>query len=79
MTKMQYLMIDLVVNHMGYNGNVNGMDYSRMSPFNNAGYYNPVCWINDYNNQGQVEAVSSIIAKFVPCGERLRFPVLDWQ
>ncbi|GAB7363268.1 hypothetical protein MBLNU230_g3549t1 [Neophaeotheca triangularis] len=39
-----YFMMDVVPNHMGYNGNVtNPIDYSVFSPFNDEKYYHPYC------------------------------------
>lgn len=47
--KGMYVMVDVVVNHMGP-GSV-----STDNPFNNAGYYHSSCVITDYNNQNMVE------------------------
>ena len=41
-----FLMLDIVVNNMAYNGNPNNIDYSTLSPFNNAGDFHPFCPIN---------------------------------
>ncbi|KAK7992516.1 glycoside hydrolase family 13 protein [Apiospora saccharicola] len=41
-----YLMVDVVTNHMGFNGCGNCVDYSLLNPFNNSGYYHPFCEIN---------------------------------
>lgn len=48
--KGMYIMVDIVVNHMGF-GSV-----STFNPFNNAGYYHSSCDISDYNNQPMVES-----------------------
>jgi len=39
-------MLDIVVNNMAYDGNPNNIDYSTLSPFNNAGDFHPYCPIN---------------------------------
>nr|AOO85390.1 alpha-amylase [Aureobasidium pullulans] len=49
-----YLMVDIVTNHMGYNGCGNCVDYSIYNPFNSQSYYHPFCLIN-YNDQTSVE------------------------
>ena len=49
------LMIDVVVNHMGYSGDASSCDYSTMNPFSDKSYFHPLCWITDYNNQTNVE------------------------
>ncbi|KZP19633.1 glycoside hydrolase family 13 protein [Athelia psychrophila] len=56
--KNMYLMVDVVANHFGYNGDITStpLDYSTMTPFNTASYFHPICWIdNDYSNQTIVE------------------------
>lgn len=53
----QYLMVDIVVNHNGWNGPPDSVDYSKFNPFNKQEYYNtPYCEI-DYNDLG--DTVSS--------------------
>ncbi|KAH0037353.1 alpha-amylase, partial [Aureobasidium melanogenum] len=51
-----YLMVDIVTNHMGYDGCGNCVDYSIYNPFNQQSYYHPFCLI-DYSNQTSVEQV----------------------
>ncbi|KAK8018381.1 alpha-amylase [Apiospora marii] len=41
-----YLMVDVVTNHMGFNGCGDCVDYSMLKPFDNSGYYHPFCEIN---------------------------------
>ncbi|KAI0010991.1 glycoside hydrolase family 13 protein [Xylariaceae sp. FL0662B] len=48
-----YLMVDVVTNHMGYNGCGDCVDYSRFNPFNSADYYHPYCPI-DYDDETSV-------------------------
>ncbi|PCG89426.1 Glycoside hydrolase, superfamily [Penicillium occitanis (nom. inval.)] len=50
-----YLMIDVVANHMGYNGPGASTDYGVFNPFNSASYFHSYCPISDYNNQNLVE------------------------
>ena len=52
--KGMYLMVDIVVNHMGYIGSVNSIDYSVFNPFGSQSYFHPYCPI-DYNNQTSAE------------------------
>ena len=47
--KGMYIMVDIVVNHMGR------ADYSSFTPFNNAGYFHDYCVISNYNDQDNVE------------------------
>jgi alpha-amylase len=49
-----YLMVDIVTNHMGYNGCGDCVNYSTLSPFNSASFYHPFCLINDYDDEDQV-------------------------
>jgi len=43
-------MVDIVVNHNGYNGTVASIDYSKFVPFNNkSNYHFPYC-TPDYSN-----------------------------
>ncbi|KAK8044272.1 alpha-amylase [Apiospora rasikravindrae] len=48
-----YLMVDVVTNHMGYNGCGDCVDYSLLKPFDNSGYYHPFCEIN-YDDDNSV-------------------------
>ncbi|KAJ5689839.1 hypothetical protein N7462_004231 [Penicillium macrosclerotiorum] len=50
-----YLMVDVVANHMGYNGAGNTVDYSVFSPFDSSSYFHSYCLISDYSNQTNVE------------------------
>ena len=42
-------MVDIVVNHMGWLGNIDSVNYSVFNPFNTQADYHPYCPI-DYNN-----------------------------
>ena len=45
-------MVDIVVNHNGWNGPPDSVDYSKFNPFNRKEDYNtPYCEI-DYNDLG---------------------------
>jgi alpha-amylase len=48
-------MLDVVVNHNGWNGSIASTDYSKFHPFNEKKYYHPYCPIVDWSNQTQVE------------------------
>ncbi|EAW23731.1 putative alpha-amylase [Aspergillus fischeri NRRL 181] len=50
-----YLMVDVVANHMGYDGAGNSVDYSVFTPFDSSTYFHTYCLISDYNNQNNVE------------------------
>lgn len=52
---LQYLMVDIVVNHHGWSGSENSVVYSDFYPFNQASYYHPYCAITNYDNQTNVE------------------------
>ena len=48
-------MVDVVANHMGSDDTAHNVDFSIMNPFNDSKYFHSVCFINDYNNQTNVE------------------------
>ncbi|CRG90037.1 alpha-amylase [Talaromyces islandicus] len=50
-----YLMVDVVANHMGYDGSGDTVDYSVFSPFDSSSYFHSYCLISDYSNQANVE------------------------
>lgn len=50
-----YLMVDIVVNHLSWNGSENSVVYSDFYPFNQASYYHPYCAVTNYDNQTNVE------------------------
>ena len=50
-----YLMVDVVANHMGYDGAGTAVDYSVFTPFNSASYFHPYCEITNYDDQENVE------------------------
>ncbi|EED21030.1 alpha-amylase, putative [Talaromyces stipitatus ATCC 10500] len=50
-----YLMVDIVVNNMAYDGPGTSVDYSIFNPFPSESYYHPYCLITNYNNQTDVE------------------------
>jgi alpha-amylase len=47
-------MVDIVVNHNGWNGDASSVSYSKFYPFNQQSYYHSQCSI-DYSNQDSVE------------------------
>ncbi|KAI5241351.1 alpha-amylase [Aureobasidium subglaciale] len=48
-----YLMVDIVVNHNGWNGNASSVDYSVFQPFDNVEYYHNYCTV-DYDNNTSI-------------------------
>ncbi|KDN37894.1 hypothetical protein RSAG8_09868, partial [Rhizoctonia solani AG-8 WAC10335] len=50
-----YLMVDVVVNHFAATSTPPSLTYGGYSPFNAETDYHPFCFINDFNNQTQVE------------------------
>ena len=46
-----WVMLDVVANHVA----PIDLDFSKVTPFNDASYYHSKCDINDFNNQWQVE------------------------
>lgn len=73
-------MVDVVVNHFGYNGAPDSVDYSTFTPFNSKSYFHDYCTI-DYSNTGN--AVSVIIKSLMhvdhaslECGEIFTWIVL---
>jgi alpha-amylase len=54
----QYLMVDVVINHVGYAGAPDTIDYSGFAkPFDAARWFHPYCPIRNYDNQTEVEQV----------------------
>ncbi|KAK4698142.1 hypothetical protein P7C71_g17, partial [Lecanoromycetidae sp. Uapishka_2] len=49
-----YLMVDVVTNHFGFDGDISSVDYSTMNPFNTASDYHSFCEIEDGNNITQI-------------------------
>lgn len=70
-------MVDIVTNHMGYNGCGDCVDYSIYNPFNKQSYYHPFCLI-DYSNQNSVEQVCSLSSRNNLQKTDL-FSVLGWR
>ena len=54
LTKPQYLMTDIVTNHMAYPGGRNNVNYTAFNPFNQKSQYHPPCNI-DFTNIQSVE------------------------
>lgn len=54
-------MVDVVANHMAWDGKSDNVDYSTLVPFNKKEDFhtNPTCFISNYDNQTEVENVSS--------------------
>ncbi|ODM22588.1 Acid alpha-amylase [Aspergillus cristatus] len=50
-----YLMVDVVANHMGYDGAGNTVDYSVFDAFDSSSYFHSYCLISNYNDQTDVE------------------------
>lgn len=55
-----YLMVDVVTNHMGYEGCGECVDYSIYDVFNNEEYFHPFCLITDYNNATDAQDCKAI-------------------
>lgn len=47
-------MVDIVVNHNGWNGAMSSVDFSQFHPFDNASYYHNACSVN-YSDQWSIE------------------------
>jgi alpha-amylase len=47
-------MVDIVVNHNGWNGNATSVDYSTFKPFDDIEYYHSFCDV-DYNNNTSIQ------------------------
>ncbi|PWY87724.1 alpha-amylase [Aspergillus heteromorphus CBS 117.55] len=50
-----YLMVDVVANHMAFNGSGDATTYSAYNPFNSQEYFHNLCSITNNDNQTQVE------------------------
>jgi alpha-amylase len=54
-TLSQYLMVDIVVNHNGWGGSLDSIDYSVFKPFDReSDYHVPYCKINYDNHDNYV-------------------------
>lgn len=49
------LMVDVVVNHFGWDGPGLSVDYTQLHPFNDQLYFHMYCEISNYSNQTDVE------------------------
>lgn len=47
-------MVDVVVNHNGWNGNASSVNYSMFKPFDNVEYYHGFCNV-DYSNNTSIQ------------------------
>lgn len=50
-----YLMVDVVPNHMAFDGNATATDYSSFYPFNDRSFFHHVCFITDWTNVTQIQ------------------------
>lgn len=50
-------MVDVVANHMAYDGAAENVDFSTLTPFDDKGYFHDICWVNNYDDQSTVEQV----------------------
>nr|ABF72530.1 alpha amylase AMYI.1 [Ophiostoma floccosum] len=50
-----YLMVDVVANHMGYDGAGSNVDYSVFDAFPSSSYFHSYCEISNYDDQSNVE------------------------
>ncbi|KAF1978805.1 glycoside hydrolase family 13 protein [Bimuria novae-zelandiae CBS 107.79] len=50
-----FLMLDVVANHMAFDGNARSIDYSSFNPFNNRSFFHDVCFITDWTNVTQIQ------------------------
>jgi len=48
--KEMYLMVDVVTNHFGYNGDVSTIDYSTLNPFKSSIDFHKFCEMQDTDN-----------------------------
>lgn len=53
--RKMYLMVDIVVNHFGYDGSAAATEWGSMNPFDRQSDFHPVSFIEDWNNQTEVE------------------------
>ncbi|KAK5136120.1 hypothetical protein LTR08_004171 [Meristemomyces frigidus] len=49
------LMLDIVVNHMGYAGDVSSVDYTVFNPFNDQKYFHDYCAVSSSTNTTNME------------------------
>jgi alpha-amylase len=50
-----YLMVDVVPNHMAFDGNATTTNYSTFYPFNDRSFFHDVCFITDWTNVTQIQ------------------------
>ena len=46
-----FLMLDIVVNNMAYNGNPTNVNWGSLHPFSDSKYFHPYCPINYADRQ----------------------------
>ena len=53
---LQYLMVDVVVNHFAWAGPGTTVDYTQLKPFNDQKYFHDYCLMSDgsYQNETNV-------------------------
>ena len=51
-------MVDVVVNHFGWNGAPSTVDYTQLVPFSSPTQYHSYCAI-DYNNTGNLVSLAA--------------------
>lgn len=54
-------MVDVVVNHMGWDGMANQTIYATLDPFDGEKFFHDICWIDGYANQTEVEKECSVV------------------
>src|SRR5579862_9047189 len=57
-----FLMLDIVVNNMAYNGDPHNVDYSTLHPLNDQSYFHPYCPINYSDRDSTLNVPSSNIS-----------------
>jgi alpha-amylase len=54
-SRNMYLMVDVVPNHMAFDGNATTTNYSTFYPFNARSFFHNVCFITDWTNVTQIQ------------------------
>jgi hypothetical protein len=59
-------MVDVVVNHNGWKGTPENVDYSVFNPFNDEKYYHPPCDISfDISNDVRASSDFTLVSRLI--------------
>ena len=60
LSPVKYLMLDVVINHFGWAGAENTVNYAEFNPFNQQSFFHSYCPITDYDYSSNQTAVEDV-------------------